>query len=388
MSETALLGMMEWLADATIRGASLEDLLSGVCRRLVAAQVPLARTHVSASTLHPVIGAEGVTWTPAKGAVRAEYGYAGAESAVWLDSPFHHMLVNGLVTLRHQFGQLPDEPFPVFAEFRQDGMTDWICHRHTFEWDAPNLPYGTLGMFASWATRDPAGFTDGQEALLRRLSGPLAAAVRGHVIEDLAHNVLGAYLGIGAAEQVLSGAITRGHVSELPAVILLADIRGFTERSTIAPIGELVALINHTFEVAAGPIAAAQGQILKFMGDGFLAVFLTAERDRVEAVGAALDAALAIQAVLPEDVELDIALHIGDVHYGNIGAADRLDFTIIGAAVNEASRLENLCSVLGRTILVSEAAAECLPPGRVVSLGRHRLRGFAEPRELFAPVGP
>jgi len=388
MSETALLGMMGWLAEATIRGASIEQLISGICARLVEAGVPVARAHVSVSTLHPVIGAEGVTWTPAKGAVRAEYGHAGAESAVWLNSPFHHMIETNLSSMRHQFGQLPDEPFPVFAEFRQDGMTDWICHRHTFEWDAPHLPYGTLGMFASWATRDPAGFTDGHDALLRRLSGPLAAAVKGHVIEDLAHNVLGAYLGIGAAEQVLSGAITRGHVSELPAVILLADIRGFTVRSTIAPIGELVALINHTFEVAAGPIAAAQGQILKFMGDGFLAVFLTAKRDRAEAVGAALDAALAIQAVLPAGVELDIALHVGDVHYGNIGAADRLDFTIIGAAVNEASRLENLCSVLGRTILVSEAAAECLPPGRVVSLGRHHLRGFAEPRELFTPVRP
>ena len=384
----ALASLQTNLARAAVRGASLADVLTTACTGLRAGGVPVARASLSTTTVHPLVNAHGVVWRPADGAVGSNFQHTGLGRDAWRTSPLRHMLDHRLDTMRQRLdGDLPDA-FPVFAEFRADGMTDWFACLQPFAWSARHLALGDLGMILSLATDAPGGFSDADLRLIEDLSLPVAAAARARMVQDLAHGVLSAYLGAGPAEQVLSGAITRGSVAEIPAVLMMADLRGFTARGDAGSIADLVSLINATFESAARPIEAGGGQILKFMGDGFLAVFLTEGRDEADAVDAALVAAAQIQHTLPAGVELDVAVHIGDVHYGNIGAADRLDFTVIGSAVNEVARLEGLCSVLGRAVLVSGAAASRIGGRGLVSLGLHALRGLGGTREVFTLAHP
>lgn len=378
--------LIHWLAGAAARGAAIEEVIRHCGLALDAAGTRIMRASVSTTTVHPQMNAFRIAWRRGLGTERAELDHGGERREAWLTSPLRAMLQESRPRARQRL----DDPearrrFPVFDELYQEGLTDWYACSEVFGWLAPYLPLGELGMVASWSTDKPGGFSDDDLAVLDRLSLPLAAAVKSRVVEDLTRAVLEAYVGRGPAEQVLSGAITRGAVTESPAVLMLADIRHFTRRGETQSTRALVGLLNATFDATAGPIAAAGGQILKFLGDGFLAVFLTAERAEDAAVEAAIDAALTIQRRLPEGVELDIAIHIGDVHYGNVGAADRLDFTVIGSAVNEVARMEGLCRELGQPILVSAAAAERVDGRGLVFLGQHRLRGFDEPRRLFAP---
>ena len=183
---------------------------------------------------------------------------------------------------------------------------------------------------------------------------------------------------------------------ELTAVLWSSDLRGFTERSDRLPSERMIAILNALFEAQAAEIRGHGGEMLKFIGDGLLAIFPIAETAAVAAIATAAVAAArnAIAAVAglarhPEmddepPLEIVVALHVGTVHYGNIGAADRLDFTVIGPAVNLVSRIENAAKMLGRPIVVSSELAAALDG--VVSLGRHQLRGLATPQELFAPV--
>jgi len=232
----------------------------------------------------------------------------------------------------------------------------------------------------------------GRETLRRRLS---IAADR-HNQYWITHNLLCAYLGANTGPKVLTGQVRRGAGMALTAVLWSSDLRGFTERSDRLPSERMIALLNALFEVQAAEIRAHGGEILKFIGDGLLAIFPIAETDAVAtvattAVAAARKAITAVarlsdQPAMEGEPPLDIviALHVGTAHYGNIGAADRLDFTVIGPAVNLVTRIENAAKMLGQPIVVSADLAAALDG--FVSLGRHRLRGLATPQELFAPA--
>jgi adenylate cyclase len=376
----------EWLAHATVQGLGFDVILTHVCETLWQAGMPLERVHVSMTTLHPSVSALGFTWRSSTALTGESYAHGGINKPVWRASPFSHMMETGLDSMRVRLDRPhPTYDFPIFAQFRREGLTDWLALRQTFDWAAPHTPYGQLGMVSSWATRHPRGFSDAHDMALRALRIPLAAAAKSLVVQDISRQVLAAYLGADAAERVLSGEVTRGSVSEIPAVILLADMRGFTALSNAHPTGDVIARLNRAFDAAAHPIAEQGGQILKFMGDALLAVFLTGGETLAATAARALTAAKAIQKTA-DAFAVDVVVHVGDVHYGNIGASDRLDFTVIGPAVNEASRMEPLCSVLGEPILVSARVAALMPPGAMRWLGSHVLRGFAEPRDIFAPA--
>jgi adenylate cyclase len=242
----------------------------------------------------------------------------------------------------------------------------------------------------------PGGFTDSELTDLARVGQRLSIITDRHNQWWITHNLLCAYLGANTGPKVLTGQIRRGTGMELTAVLWSSDLRGFTERSDRLPSERMIAILNVLFEVQAAEIRGHGGEILKFIGDGLLAIFPIAETDAVAAIAKAAVAAArnAIAAVadlarhpeMRDEPPLDIvvALHVGTVHYGNIGAADRLDFTVIGSAVNLVSRIENAAKTLGQPIVVSAELAATLDG--VVSLGRHQLRGLATPDELFAPV--
>jgi adenylate cyclase len=296
----------------------------------------------------------------------------------------------GHETLRRRL-DLPEDQldFDVLFELRERGGTDYIA--------LPIAGAHEIDYMVTFVTDRPGGFTSSEIADLARVARRLAITVDRYSQAWITHNVLTAYLGARTGPKVLAGQIRRGAGIELTAVLWSSDLRGFTERSDRLPGDRMIAILNALFDAQAAAIREHGGEILKFIGDGILAIFPIEEPGLVADVarGAVAAARAAIDSVgrLGEHpgmageppLEIVVALHVGTVNYGNIGAADRLDFTVIGPAVNLVSRIEAVAKALDRPILVSLDVAAALGGG-VVSLGRHRLRGLAAPQELFAPA--
>jgi adenylate cyclase len=256
----------------------------------------------------------------------------------------------------------PDCPldYSILPDLRQEGVTDYLVSPLIFTDGAIH--------FASWATRQTGGFSDTQIGVLESIVGPLARVAEIRAMRRVATNLLSTYVGQNAGARVLAGQIRRGYTEEIHAAIWLSDMRGFTTLAGRLAPQDLVDLLNRYFDCQVPAIAEHNGEVLKFMGDGLLAIFPTgAERDAAAVCASALKAALAARAKVAElqatsdsdsGVRFGLALHLGDVLYGNIGSGNRLDFTCIGPAVNLAARLEKLAGRLGRSILASEDFAK------------------------------
>jgi adenylate cyclase len=253
----------------------------------------------------------------------------------------------------------------------------------------------------SIATKQAGGFSDADRANIDRVLKLFGLHVERHIMLRIAANVLDTYLGEAAGKQVLRGSIKRGAGEAIRAIIWASDLRGFTDLSDRLAGPDIVALINAYFERLAGAVMAESGEVLKFIGDGLLAVFPYARfnSEQVAAEAALTAAQRALRAVedlnqvVPPDLariegwrplRTGIALHEGEVFFGNVGAPERLDFTVIGTAVNTASRVETLTKTLGRPILITEPVARRLG-SPLDDLGAHALRGLATPLAIFSP---
>lgn len=390
--------LLQWVADAGLTGLGVDRLIDGFCERLHDAGIRLARANISFSLLHPLIRAENRTWTPGRAAEAASFPHENVDNVAWRASPFLHMLATGKARLRRRLvGPEARLDFPVLKELAGQGLTDWYGSAFGFDDTRPEVDGRANGMVASWATDRAAGFTTAEIEALERVLPAFALAVKAVTAVNTGNVLLSTYLGADAAQRVYAGEIRRGSVQRLNAVLFYADLRGFTALADSLPTGFTVEMLDGYFDCIGLPVRDAGGQVLKFLGDGLLATFDLADRDPAEVCRSALDAADAAlartagfnqrrtAAGLPA-LDLDVALHLGEVLYGNVGTADRLEFTVIGPAVNEAARMEALCRDLGRNLLVSEsfhaAATDCR--GRLVSLGRQQLRGVREPKEVFA----
>src|SRR5438034_3523457 len=247
---------------------------------------------------------------------------------------------------------------------------------------------------ATWATSHPTGFTDEQIATIVWLVPALAACSESRSLHGMLKGLLSIYLGPQAGSRVLAGTIKRGEGETIAAAIWLCDLRDFTLLSETLPSDEMIRLLDDYFEIMAGPVSEHGGEVLKFIGDAMLAIFpIVDDLDRDRACRTALAAAeealarlasanLARRARGEREIDLGLALHTGPVMYGNIGAPERLDFTVIGPAVNLTARIPGLCRPLGRKILASARFAS--PCGsELVSLGHHQMRGLAQPQEIF-----
>jgi adenylate cyclase len=292
---------------------------------------------------------------------------------------------------------------PVFEELRAAGMTEWLGRIFPFGELAPQVgdaadaePVDELFLVCSLTTDRPGGFTDAHIATLREVSPVFALAAKATAMRAIYEGLLAAYLGQDPAARILAGTVQRGEVQGVEAVLFFTDLRGFTALADTLPARDLIGLLDDCFDCMVRPVTARGGEVLKFLGDGLLAIFRIEDGPRAETCAMALEAAkeaLALMAGLAETrrarslptLDLDIALHVGHVNYGNVGADARLDFTVIGPAVNEASRIERLCDTLGRHLVMSQSFARAAEASRhqLVSLGRHRLRGVREETELF-----
>ena len=357
--------------------------------RLVAAGMPLLRVTLHTATLHPqFLGTTITWWRDTAETVQVMIAHEVSDAIPYEKNPVRRVCY-GRETLRRRL-DLPDDEldFEVLIELRERGGTDYIA--------MPIDSAYAAAYMLTFVTDRPCGFREDELADLARVGRRLSIAADRHNQYWITHNLLCAYLGANTGPKVLTGQIRRGAGMTLTAVLWSSDLRGFTERSDRLPSERMIALLNALFEAQAAEIRAHGGEILKFIGDGLLAIFPIAETDAVAtvattAVAAARKAITAVarlsdQPAMEGEPPLDIviALHVGTAHYGNIGAADRLDFTVIGPAVNLVSRIENAAKMLGQPIVVSADLAAALDG--FVSLGRHRLRGLATPQELFAPA--
>ncbi len=388
-------GLTDWLVCQGLEGQPIDRQIAGFCTRVHQAGFPLKRANVGMATLHPRYGTETYIWRPGLDeAERTSRERSESQSTRFRESPISYMRDKGAFEFRRSLtGNAPLE-FPILEELRLEGMTDYVAVITPFGIGNDNY---AGGIFFSGATDHPAGFYPDQLRQVSDALPALALALKSRATYDIAHNVLETYLGGDAGHRVLTGAIERGSVETIRAVLWFCDLRGFTHVSDTLPREELVELLDDYLELMARPVHENQGQILKFLGDGFLATFDLTALDGESVCKNALKAASELRAAFPPfnaarrkagkvAMDFGLSLHLGDVLYGNIGAAERLDFTVIGPAVNEVSRIQSLCRPLERDILISnafhEAACEC--HGALISLGFHALRGVREPQELFA----
>ncbi|MDB5486766.1 MAG: adenylate/guanylate cyclase protein [Reyranella sp.] len=398
-----------WLAQAGLRNAPLEELVDGFGRRVNEVGLQIKRLFVGMNTLHPMVRARSLIWDAGQGiGQHFEFAHSEIDSTQLQQSPFATMLRGGMPEQRRRIDRSGDMPdLPVFEELRAAGVTEWIGSIHPFGELSPQIGGPTepehaerLWLAFSASTARPGGFRDEDIVFLREVLPVFAVAVKATSLRGIGHGLLAAYLGNDPASRVLSGTVLRGEVQSVEAVVFFTDLRGFTALADTMPGRELIALLDDYFTCMVQPVVARAGEVLKFMGDGMLAAFGVIAGNRAEVCAAALAAAEEVLARVDAlNVErrnagqhaasLDISLHIGRVLYGNVGSDTRLDFTVIGPAVNEASRIEALCQPLRQALLISQAFAEAATASRdrLVSLGRHRLRGVREDTELFGLAG-
>lgn len=376
-----------WLLGEARDERNALDGFDEFCWRLVGAGLPVARVLLNVETLHPQFLGYSLRWW--RDQRRSEYMMIRHEIAgtgMYRDSPIHHVRATGAVVRRRlDQGDAADD-FPILADLRAHGMTDYLV-----------LPVrGGHGQryIMTLASDRPGGFTDGDCAALQRLAGLVGILTDQFSAEQVARNILDAYLGPKTGARVLAGQIRRGSTEQIRAVIWSSDIRGFTERSDRLPGERVIEILNACFDAQAEAINRHGGEVLKFIGDGLLAIFPVVDAGLAgEAARAALDAAQeALQSIAhlnqslllagEAPLAIVIALHVGQVMYGNIGAADRLDFTVIGPAVNLASRAEAFAKANNLALVVTDEL-QALCGRKLTSLGRHLLRGLSGEHELF-----
>jgi adenylate cyclase len=392
-----------WAVREGLRGADAYHLFDGYCQRLVVDGFPLWRAHTAMETLHPQWNGYGFTWRRDLNAIEPEqYAHGTFEDEIWVTSPLNRLIQlaedgEPNPTMRRRLERGPQErDFPVLEEFFRQGGTDYVAYLFIYGDASGRDRSQGSGIVYSFTTDRKGGYSDDDVRLVQATLPGLTLAMKAHAGHIIASGLLATYLGEDAGRRVHAGSIMRGSVDKLNAVIWYADIRGFTPISDSAPGPVVVELLNETFEALAGALRPHGGQVLKFIGDAMLAVFAFDARDQAEACRHALDAAIEAMAAIDEMnkarseagvpvASVDLALHLGEVLYGNVGATDRLDFTVIGPAVNEAARIEVLCEPLGRAVLASAefVAGIAGVDSRLESLGRHTLRGVREANEIF-----
>ncbi len=383
----------DWVVNQGLGAADLAALIEVTCRRVEALGLPLLRMHVAMSTLHPTYEGFGGSWWRHKGFEQEHYEHGGEEREVWRQSPLRAMIDRDLPRMRRRL-QGPDAQvdFPVLREFRDQGGTDWYAHLVRFGGGQDSV--GLPGMVVSWVSDQAGGFKQNQLDVIDRLVPCLALACFRIALQQVAENLLHAYVGADAGRRILAGQVERGAVTRLSAVILFADLRGFTSLADEASGDAVLACLNDHLGNLADTIESQGGQVLKYLGDGLIGVFALENEEADQVCARALEAASSAlagndalcrkrQAAGEPSLALDVALHLGELMYGNVGSGSRLDFTTIGPAVNEASRIEALCEPLGENLLISQSFAEAQDL-KLRSLGSHHLRGVTKSQELFA----
>jgi adenylate cyclase len=385
MDASGLQDIITWLMGGAPTAPTRESVLTEMCERLVAAGVPLWRVGVFVQTLHPDAFGRSFVWRPGEDVVITAAGFDLPESDRFRQSPLAILYSSGH-EVRYRLDDPESRRFPFFDDMRAEGVTDYI---------ALPLPFTEGSMHAtSWTTKASGGFTDEQLAALRQIIPPFARLAEIYALRRTAATLLDTYVGNRAGERIMAGQIRRGHAESMQAAIWLSDLRGFTALSDRLAAETVVEILNQYFDCQVPAIRKHGGEILKFMGDGLLAVFPVAKDggNLGEVCGRVLEAAREAKADVDsmqypsgdgiERFRFGVALHIGEILFGNIGGMSRLDFTCIGPAVNLAARLEKIAGKLSRTVVASGAFAG-VSANVWTDLGEFPIAGFSKAQRVF-----
>jgi adenylate cyclase len=376
--------IVAWLDEGAPPAQRPQDVLQQLCHRLIDQGIPLYRVAVFVRTLHPNVLGRGFIWHEKSNTVEVTTAALGMEeSEQYLKSPVRVVFNEHIAIRRRIEGRQGALDYPILEELRDEGATDFLA-----------LPVRFLNgdvHAASFTTRRPGGFSDEELDALRRIMPPFSRVAEIYAWRRTAHNILEAYLGEQTGEKVLAGRIRRGDGEDIHAVIWFCDLRDSTPLADSMSRSDFLRLLNEFFECILGPVLEQKGEVLRFVGDAALAIFPAPQGDRldraeasrraVQAAQQAIERMAALNAKRERPLGFGIGLHLGHVLYGNVGTPTRIEFTVVGAAANEAARIEALCKTLGVPLLLSEPVARHVPGCR--SLGLHRLRGVGEPLELF-----
>jgi adenylate cyclase len=377
--------LMDWLIDGARSATDPRAVMAECCGRLVEAGVPLWRVGVFIRTLHPEIFGTNFVWKPGAEVEIGTVDFNIMESEAFNASPLKIVFTDG-IEVRCRADDPEASRFPVIAELAAEGVTDYIALPLLFMDRSINA--------SSWTTKQPGGFTDAELGALRALIPALARYCEITQSHRVASTLLDTYVGNRAGTKILGGQIRRGHTESMHAAIWLSDLRGFTALSDRLPAETVVDILNRYFDCQVTAIRKHGGEVLKYMGDGLLAVFPIDEYvgDAQQVCSHVLEAARESRAgVLDmeyavgetnEKFRFGVALHVGPILYGNIGGGNRLDFTCIGPAVNLAARLEKIASRLHRIIVASEGFAG-ICGGGWRDLGEFPIAGFSRAERVY-----
>ena len=392
--------LVEWILGDGWDTPALPDLVRGLCQRMVALAIPLCRMRLHVRTLHPQYLGTSYTWTQGRAELE-EFNatYAILNEERYQSSPFKAIFDDGVGGVRRRL----DVPgialdYPVLEELRAEGATDYVAMPIVFS-DARRSAI-------TFAADRPGGFSTGELEAIYGMLPVLSRLLEVHALRRTARTILETYLGRVSGERVLNGLVRRGDGEDIDAVIWFSDLRGSTPLADALPRPVFLELLNGYFEAMAGSVLAHDGEVLRYIGDALLAIFPLGGAGTPGTVAAAAPSsgpvaacsralAAAREAIARMDafnqrrlergeipLRFGIGLHIGAVMYGNIGVDQRLEFTVIGAAANEAARLESMCKTLDRPLVLSAELAR-LVEEPLLSLGVHVLRGVREPHELL-----
>lgn len=385
-----------WLSQQGYEGAPEDVLLAGFCEKCNAAGITISSALVLMDTLHPDFEGHAFRWDSRdtyESSSVYDFTDDGKAREAWESSVFFHLIKENAHEVRHRFFLGEEANFPKLAELRDAGHTDHLAAIHRF------TERGSIGemnaFYSQWLTRHPEGFHDDELAALRMLVPTLAIAFKAACCVRIIGTISDLYLGRDAGRKVMSGTITRGEVEKIDAVLWFSDLRDFTGISDRAEPDQIIPFLNDYAGLVIDAIHAHGGSVLKLIGDGVLAIFR--EEDQKAGCASALAAEITMRTNLTvlnnrrrmeglPTTDVYLGLHVGEVFYGNIGSRNRLDFTVVGPAVNMVSRISGLCGSVDRdTVMSREFAVKCPEDMRdlMVSIGRFALRGFAKAHELY-----
>ncbi len=393
MDETRLAELAQWITGEGLAGSNEADMMSGFCERAAAAGLPLASGVLFIDTLHPIHEGRAVRWWRGGRTDVTDYGRTteGEAAQSWRSTPFYGLVESGQKASRHRVHEEAEAGSPFFRSRREEGLTEYVAVMNRFAAE------GVIGdmdsVYSGWGTDRADGFSDGDVTALKRALPYLALAMKCAALARMTGTLAETYLGRDAGRMVLNGRIARGVADRIGAALWFSDLRGYTTITDSADPQHIIPLLNDYADAIINAIHDRGGDVLKLIGDGVLAIFRS--DDGALACRAAIAAAASAGTRIIElnrrreaeslpTTHMYLGLHVGEVFFGNIGSKNRLDFTVVGPAVNETSRIAAMCRSADRPILMSADFARALgDPERVVSVGRYALRGVGRVQELF-----
>ncbi len=381
-------GIESWLLRDASKTASAHALVAEFAGQLARSSFGVDRFTVIVGTLHPQVRRYAWSWNTQDGICdEIQVGEETLTSAEYRNNPIYKVVEFGEVVRVMLSGETAEAHSPLMHELAADGFSEYVA--------LPLSARGEKYNAATFATRRPGGFSEEQWDTLMRLFDIFALHVERHIASRIAENISLTYLGREAGQKVVSGTIKRGAGLPIQAIVWSSDLRDFSSLSECAGNETVVDVLNRYFSVLAEAVILNGGDVLKFIGDGMLAIFpmsdfpapTQAAQSAVSAANSALRQLDKLNLSMAQNrdwrpLHTGIGLHVGEVFFGNIGSTRRLDFTVIGEAVNIASRVEGLCKPLKQDVLMSDSVAKLLGED-TVALGSHTLKGMQKPEQIF-----